>query len=215
MFLVKRGISYKPGAKRWTKTHIRWLYALDFANPLDAFILHSKVAEVEHLQTLKDGLSAELKEVVARSSEDVRSGVGRLMAVCGIGLTTAFAFVCEVYDYTRFKSGAAFASFVGITPSEDSTGTHHTTGSITKQGNVRLRRLALEVVGVSRIPTHQPTFPPYAIAPAPDVVAMAERANGRIEKRRAHLKSRGKSANKTKVALARELCSWIYYLMVA
>jgi transposase len=215
MFLVKRGISYKPGAKRWTKTHIRWLNALDFANPLDAYTLHSKVSEVEHLQTIKDGLTAKLAEVVAQSSEDVRAGVGRLMAVYGIGLTTAFAFVSEVYDYTRFKNGAAFASFLGITPSEDSTGTHHVTGAITKQGNAHLRRLALEVVGVPRIPSGHRTFPPCAIIPAPDVVAMAERANRRIEKRRAHLKGRGKSANKTKVALARELTSWIYYLMVA
>ncbi|MEG0218254.1 MAG: transposase, partial [Raoultibacter sp.] len=106
----------------------------------------------------------------------------------------------------------AFASFVGLVPSESSSGKKIARGAIAKQGNSHLRRILVEAAGCYSRPFKVVKSEDASI---PEVVrAKAEKCANRLKKRRAALKKRGLSPNKAKVAVARELAEWIYWIAV-
>ena len=138
--------------------------------------------------------------------------VARLMCLPRVGRVTAFSLVCEVYDFSRFRGGAAFASWMGLTPSERSTGKRRSHGGITRRGNSELRRLLVEASSA-----YSSSSAPARVDASGVGEAVAEKARGcraRLRRRRLALKARGVQANKAKVAVARELAEWVYHIMV-
>ena len=136
----------------------------------------------------------------------------RFLCIHGIGKVSAFSLICEVYDFKRFKNGGAFASYMGLTPSENSSGEKVSHGRITKRGNTHLRRILTEAASVyskpARIARKEDTSVPEAVR------VKAEKCRLRLRKRREALRKRGVKANKAKIAIARELCEWIYHIAV-
>jgi transposase len=212
-YMLAHDIRYTEGRKPWTKAFSEWAGSLPFDDEVDAWVFHDKIAEVERLMERKKAVTGRIEEAVAKD-EGLRSGMARLCAVNGIGLVTAFTLVSEVNDFTRFSNGGALAAYLGLIPSEDSSGDKHSCGRITKQGNPRIRSCLIECVGVRRGARPKPGVI-LGCAVDPKAASLARRCGERMERRRTALAAKGKSPNKVKVALARELAEWVYYIMTA
>jgi len=210
-FLLLTGTRYTLTKGLWTKTFGRWAESHEFDAPADTYVFRDLYREAEHQAARVAECEAEIARIVAASPE-LSGRVARLTCLPRVGRVTAFSLVCEVYDFSRFRCGAAFASWLGLTPSESSTGESRRRGPITRRGNRELRRLLVEAASA---------YPASGAAPrvdasgVPEAVAeKARRCCARLSRRRADLKARGVQANKAKVAVARELAEWVYHIMV-
>lgn len=149
-------------------------------------------------------LEAELDRLAAEGPQ--RALIARLRCVRGIDTLTALGLVCEVGDFTRFKTAEQFMSFVGLVPSERSSGDGRRQGSITKAGSSHARRLLVESAWHAR---RRPTVG-YELARRhrgqdPAVLEHAWRCQQRLHRRWQRMAGRGKPHQKIVVACAREL----------
>lgn len=210
-FLLLTGERYTLTKGLWTKTFADWAESHEFPQPEDTYVFRDLYREAEHQAARVAECEAEIARVVA-SDPELEQRVRRLMCLPRVGRVTAYSLVCEVYDFSRFRSGSAFASWLGLTPSERSTGARRSRGPITKRGNSELRRLLVEASSA-----YSASSAPARVdaSGVPEAVAeKARRCCARLRARRARLRDRGVPANKAKVAVARELAEWVYYLMV-
>ncbi len=155
------------------------------------------VMEVEIARLAAEGPHAEL--------------IGRLRCLRGIDTLTAVGLVCEVGDFTRFRTAEQFMSFVGLVPSERSSGEGRRQGSITKAGSSHARRLLVESAWNSR---RRPTVG-YELARRhrdqdPAVLERAWRCQQRLHRRWTRMAGRGKPHQKIVVACARELAGFVW-----
>lgn len=209
-FLLLTRTSYTLTKKRWTKRFYEWSAAYEFPCEEDAFVFRSKVNAALRCEERLGAIEDEMERVAA-ASPDVSKAMERLLCIHGIGKITAFALVCEVYDFHRFSKGSALASFVGLVPSESSSGAKEARGPIAKTGNSHLRRLLMEAAGCY---SNHVKAVKLENASVPEAVRIkVGECTARLKRRREHLRERKVPANKAKVAVARELCEWIYYIM--
>ena len=210
-FLLLTNTEYNLTKKKWSKTFYRWAESHEFDQPADTFAFRCKVSAVLRLEERLAEVEAEIMRVVAASPK-LSERMSRFTCIHGIGKVSAFSLVCEVHDFDRFKNGASFASYLGLVPSESSSGKKVSRGAIAKQGNSHLRRVLVEAASCY---SKQFKAVKSEDAAVPEAVrAKADRCAVRLRKRRAALKERNVSANKAKVAVARELAEWIYYIAV-
>jgi transposase len=215
--LLRYGIVYY-GGKAWTGKHDAWLRrdALDqlttaggrsirvtFDNDYDAL-----------LTTLarRNRLDGQIEQMAAES--EFTPVVRRLGCLRGIGTLTAFALAVEVGDWHRF-TGRSLGSFVGLVPSEHSSGQSRAQGSITKTGNGHARRLLVESAWHHR-PPYRPTktmHQRWALAPAA-ARARGDEGNRRLHQRWVRFIDRNKRHQVATTAIARELAGWCWSLAI-
>jgi len=164
-----------------------------------------KISAVFRLQERLKEIEGEIMRVIAEN-HGLAEKMKRLTALHGVGKVAAFSLICEVYDFDRFRNGAAFASYIGLVPRENSTGEKVSRGRIAKQGNSHLRRIIMEAASCYSRPIKNLASEDITV-PEP-IRAKAEKCKHRLKKRSSMLKNRGIVANKAKVAVARELCEW-------
>ena len=210
-FLLLTGTAYTLTRKRWTKTFRSWAESYEFAQPADTFVFREKLAAAYRLEERLEAVEGEILRIIGDSPE-LAARMARFECVHGIGRVAAFSLVCEVYDFGRFRNGAAFASYIGLVPSESSSGKRVSRGAIAKTGNSHLRRVIVEAASCYARPfklarSEDPRVPEL-------VRAKAEKCSARLRKRRQALVGRGVAKNKAKIAVARELCEWIYWIAV-
>ena len=140
--------------------------------------------------------------------------VERLSALRGISTLTAFSIAAEVGDFSRFPNARSFMSYVGLVPSESSSGESVSRGQITKTGNEHVRRLLVESAWA-----HSRKWSPAletererTSALPPRQAERARKANRRLHERYAALEARRKQPNVVKVAVARELAGFVWAL---
>ena len=210
-FLLLVGARYTLTKRRWTKAFRRWAEALELPQPTDTFVLRDKLAAVYRLEERLEAVEAEIMRIVSGSPE-LSARVARFECVHGIGRVAAFSLVCEVHDFERFRNGAAFASYLGLVPSESSSGDRESRGGSAKTGNSHLRRILVEASSCYSRPFRAAKSEDARV---PELVrAKAQKCSARLRERRRALVGRGVSANKAKVAVARELAEWIYWIAV-
>jgi transposase len=137
--------------------------------------------------------------------------VSRLRAFKGIDYIIALSVICEIGDFKRFASAKAFMSYLGLVPSESSSGRKRNQGGITKAGNGHLRRLLIEAAwhytrnsrSGKRLEQRRQSSPQNA-------VDAADRALHRLYKKYIRLVFKGKHVNKAVTAVARELAGFIW-----
>jgi len=210
-FLLLTNTSYTLTKKRWTKTFNKWAEHYEFECAADTFVFRMKVSATLRLAERLDEVEAEIMRII-EANPDLAGKMKRFCALRGVGKVTAFSLVCEVYDFERFRNGAAFASYIGLVPSENSTGEKVAKGKIAKQGNSHLRRIIVEAASCYSKPIKDVASEDVSV-PEP-VRAKAEKCKHRLRKRSIALRKRGVTPNKAKVAVARELCEWIYHIAV-
>lgn len=142
-FLFLHGLD-KPDDIRcyWVKAYLQWLSDLTFEHDSDSFLLNGMIKSYYHVR----GELAELLTYLRALSKSAKyhKNYKLLFAVKGVGLITAMTFLLEIFDFTRFKNGDRFSSFLGLTPSQYSSGDHVRLGKISKEGNAYLRHVLIE-----------------------------------------------------------------------
>lgn len=203
-FMLKTHTSYTLTRHRFTKTFYKWAGSFEFDQPCDTFAFRQKLEAVLYLQGKLLEIDDKIREEI-KASKQLAETVARLSSIHGIGLVTAFSLAAEVYDFNRFKKGSALASFIGLVPSEHSSGKKTSRGSLTKCGSSNLRRLLIEAV-------HAYDKPCRSLKDQSRQSARADKCRKRLYKRKEALEERGLEKNRIYGALARELCEWLYWI---
>ena len=140
-FLLRRGRQYQ-GKNYWTKMHMNWLKKIEFENPVDQLTFKEYLNDVARLMDAVVLLDAKIEEF--SKNERYAENVSKLRCFAGIDTHSAMVMVTEIGDYSRFPSAEAFASYLGLTPGEHSSGKVAIKTGITKAGNAHCRRILCE-----------------------------------------------------------------------
>jgi len=209
--LTRHGYIYRDG-RHWTQKHDRWLRSLEFdqADLREVFDLY--YTELQHCLQRLVTLDKEVAALAERP--EYRQVVGLLRCFRGIDTLTAITVLTEIFEFGRFPSPRKLMAYLGLVPSEFSSGQSRRTGGITKAGNRRVRRLLVESAwhyrhrpGVGKgLKCRRQDQPQWALD-------MADRAMARLHKRYWRLLDRGKAPGVVVVALARELAGFLWAVL--
>ena len=207
-FLLRRSLIYSTG-RAWTTLHRKWLSTLRFEREADQAVFDDYMHALDLVDERLKALDAKLAAIATK--EPFAAPVGWLRCFHGIDTVSAISIVAELHDIRRFESARALMAYLGLVPSEHSSGGREVRGAITKAGNGHVRRLLVEAVHHSR---HAPRIGPKLSKrregqPA-EAIAIADRAQVRLHRRYWRLISSGKEPNKARVAVARELAGFIW-----
>lgn len=210
--LRNHGFVFTQGKSAWTKKHRQWLASLrqSLNGPLQT-TLAIELEHLEYLEAQQHAMDAQL-EGFARC-EQFRAQTEALCCLRGVKALTALTLLCEIDDIRRFASPRALMAYFGLVPSEHSSGTKEHRGSITKAGNIHVRRLLVEAAwnnrhraGADLILNRRRQGQP------PAIVAIALKAQHRLYKKFWHLDQR-KHRHVAITAVARELCGFIWAIL--
>lgn len=209
--LLRHGIVYS-GGQAWTGAHDAWLRRQKFTSPAVRMAFESGYDAVLTVKARRDRLDNTIAVMAAGS--EFTGCVRRLGCLRGVSTLTGFALAVEIGDWHRF-TGRSIGSFVGLVPSESSSGASRVQGSITKTGNTHARRLLVEAAW-----HHRPRYTPgktlrdrWELAP-PEARARGDAGNRRLHDRWVGFNLRRKRPVVANVAIARELAGWCWSLAV-
>jgi transposase len=209
-FLLRHGHRY--GATAWTLAYWRWLGTLTFAGAAQTAFVHY----ADHVRYL-DARLAELERAIAALAATLpfRPTVERLVCLRGISVLSAMVLLTELYDLRRFTHPRQLMAYVGLVPSEHSSGRDRRRGGITKTGNGHVRRILVEAAWSARHRAELPLRVRRALRDQPPAVAaISRRALHRLHTRYVRHVGRGKSKQHAMTAVARELCGFIWAMAV-
>ena len=208
-FLLRYGRSYTSGKSRWTRTHFRWLEGLKFNVAVQQIVFQEYVDAVKQAEARVAGLEKEMEKALEHWV--LAPVVEALMALRGIKLITAMTVMAELGDITRFDSPRQLMSFLGLVPSEASSGLTRRRGGITKTGNGHVRRVLVEAGWCYRFPARKTAHLQRRAEKCSDTVqTIAWKAQKRLCGRYTHLLERGKLKVQVCTAVARELVGFIW-----
>ena len=208
-FLLRYGRIYESGKSRWTQAHFRWMEGLKFDVTVQQIVFQEYVDAVKQAEARVAGLEKEMEK--ALEYWVLAPVVEALMALRGIKLITAMTVMAELGDITRFDSPCQLMSFLGLVPSEASSGLTRRRGGITKTGNGHVRRVLVESGWCYRFPARKTThLQRRAEKCSSEVQAIAWKAQKRLCGRYTHLLERGKLKVQVCTAVARELVGFIW-----
>jgi len=210
--LLRHGVAY-PGKTAWTRAHHDWLRQQRFDPPglqaaFDA--AHEAIVAVEDR---RDRLDDAIRSMAADSEF---TGVAqRLACLRGVSTLTAFGLAVEIGDWSRLD-GRRIGAYLGLVPTETSSGQSRSQGGLTRTGNAHARRLLVEAAWHHR-PCYTPTSPTlrarWALA-SPAARERAHQGNQRLHHRWRSFEARGKRKVVANAAVARELAGWCWSLAV-
>lgn len=208
-FLLRREVRWTAGQKAWTRAHLEWLRGRRLSHPADQVILDDQLLALEQLEGRLVALDEQIEQIATHPV--YAEPVGRLRCFRGIDTLTALSVVAELHDIRRFASPRALMAYLGLVPSESSSGGRQARGPITKTGNSRLRRLLIEAAWHYR---HRPAVG-YRLQQrrkgrSASAITIADRAQQRLHKRYRRLSERGKPQGKIVTAVARELVGFLW-----
>jgi transposase len=208
-FLLRLGRHYDPDKNTWTKAHMNWLTSQKFEHPEQRIAFEEMLLAVRQAQERVGRLEEAIRQAVPDWS--LAEVVTALMAMRGIDMVTATAFLAEIGDLSRFRTPRQLMAYLGLVPSERSTGDTIVRGPITKAGNRRARRLLIESAWSYRHPPRIGRDKQAKVAAAPRAVAeIAWKAQHRLYRRYRALIRNGKLKTVAITAVARELAAFIW-----
>jgi transposase len=201
--LLRHGLVYDASA--WTLAHDAWLRGQRFDSRPVAIAFDEAYAAVLQAKARRDTLD---QAIVEQAGEPpFAEVVGRLCCLRGVSTLTALALTVELGDWSRFRA-QSLGPFLGLTPSEDSTGERRRLGAITKTGNTHARRLLVEAAWHQRRPLRASATLERRRQGQPAAVrTRADLSARRLHARWHALEGRGKRRTVVAVAVARELAS--------
>jgi transposase len=207
-FLLRRGISFIPGKRAWTKAHRRWLDSLRFEHP-DAVVFADYLLAIDHIEQRLLNLLLHIDRLACEPR--YARAVQALRCFRSIDTITAVGLAVELHNFERFTAPRRLMSFLGVVPSEHSSGETRRQGAITKTGNSHVRRLLIEAAWNYRHRPHVgPALRTRRTGQSPTTIAIADRAMLRLHRRHQQLTLRGVPTQKAVVAMARELAGFIW-----
>ncbi len=209
--LLRHGIVYSEG-KAWRELHDRWLRRQRFESAATQAAFDDAYETVILAGARRDRLDEKI--IAIAEDSEFTTLTRRLACLRGVSTLTGFALAVEIGDWERF-TGASIGAYLGLVPSEHSSGQSRSQGGITKTGNTHVRRLLVEAAWHHRTPYR----PSVVLQRRWDRATPAARARAHAGNQRLHArwvtfnlrKKRGVVAN---VAVARELAGWCWSLAV-
>lgn len=209
-FLLRNGYRY-TGKAHWTDAHMRYLRELVLAHRTQKIILEEYLQRIDSTQLQVARIDDQMELLLKTWSR--RSYVEALMGFRGFQRTASMVLASEVGDFRRFDHPKKLMAFLGVIPSEDSSGKTRRQGSITKCGNTHARWMLIECAGHYRMPPKiSKALSKRQEGLGREVRALAWHAQNRLNKRWFKLSMRGLHVNKIRVATARELSSYLWDL---
>jgi transposase len=206
-FLLRQGCHYSRPA--WTKLHRRWLAGLKFEYAIHHIVLEDYIAAVEAAETRRDRLTAQIEAMLPDWT--LAPVVSALQAMRGMALVNAATLIAELGDLSRFTNPRQLMAYLGLVPSEHSSGASIKRGGITKAGNRAARRLLVEAAWSYRFPARlsREMLLRQENQPKP-VRDIAWKGQVRLCARYRKLARAGKPANIVTTAIARELAGFVW-----
>jgi transposase len=197
---------------KWTKDHLHWLSELQMPNEYLQQALEEYLGHLEYIRGRIRSLDEQIEQIAR--SDIYAPSVNKLKAFKGIRTLTAMVLIAEITDFRRFPNPQALMAFLGLIPSENSSGDVQKGGSITKSGNTRCRKLLIESV------QHYMKRPRISLQMKDDLAQVdAHSANiaikclKRLHKRYWSLTMKGKIHQVAITAIAREFVGFIWAMM--
>ena len=207
-FLLRQGRRY-PGRTGWTIPYRRWLAALSFASAAQHIALQEYRDAIDETERRVDRLTDQLRQLVP--AWRWAPVVAALQALRGVSFITAVGLVAELGDLTRFGHPRELMAFLGLVPSEYSSGPSVRRGAITKAGNPHVRRLLAEAAWAYQSTPRIGRVQSIRQEALPKVVCdIAWKAQLRLTARFRRLVARGKAKPKVATAIARELAGFVW-----
>ena len=207
--MLRHGRIWTGTKHNWTKAHYAWLERQRFERRGTDEAKELYLSELLRMTALVEEIDRSIEQVVPKMPQ--ADLIRALRSFKGIDTHTAATIVAEIGDFKRFPTAGKFMSFLGLVPSELSSGNKTLRGPITKAGNKRLRRLLIEAAWANRRSPHVgPDLARRSRGVAEKVLEHRMKAQRRLYKRKWALTEAGKGSRKVTVALARELAGFIW-----
>jgi transposase len=211
-FLLRREIYYDGPHTAWSRRHRAWLASLKFADRASQLTIADYLHSHDVLLARRETIEAELEQLAADSPWTV--SIARLRCLRGIDTLSALGLCAEVGAFERFDHPDQLSAYLGIVPSENTTGSQRRQGAITKAGSTHARRLLVEAAyhyqrnpGIGQALERRQRDQPA------EIINIAWRAQRRLHARWRQLKhARGKRNGIVAIAVARELAGFCWEL---
>lgn len=208
-FLLRNDIKPPAGTKKWTKKYRDWLDKLPFERSSSQIVFQEYYHQLKELEQRVKRYEEEIK---LQATQGVRAPIIQaLQGLRGVALITATSLVAEIGSFKRFSTPKQLMSYVGLVPSEHSSGNRRVQGNITKTGNRHVRRLLIESAWSYRYqPAVKGELKKRLNGLSPTIQGISWSAQNRLHKKYFRLLSRGKESGKAITAIARELAGFIW-----
>ena len=207
-FLLRHGRVY-TGRTNWTKAHRAWLARQRFEHTAQQIVFQDDLEAIADSATRHDRLVGQIGALL--ESWSLAPVVEAFQLMRGVALISAVTVVAEIGDFSRFDSPRQLMAYLGLVPSEASTGHKVRRGGITKAGNTRVRRVLVEGAWSYRLPARVAENDAARWDAAPKAVReIAWKAQTRLCSRFHRLIAKGKSKNLVTVAIARDMAAFLW-----
>jgi transposase len=207
-FLLRQGISY-PGKTKWSKAHLAWLATVKMAHPAQHLALTEYLDAMQNSEVRVKRITKELESFC--QTWRLRPVVEALQAMRGISFVNAVTVVAELGDLSRFDRASQLMAYLGLVPSEHSSGNTVKKGAITKTGNTHARQALIESAQAYRLAARKSLAIRKRQQGLPEnILAIAWDAQVRLCRRYRCMRARGKNHNVVITAIARELVGFIW-----
>jgi transposase len=208
-FLLRHERIYPNGRKAWTKAHRRWLAEQSCAQPAQQIVLQESIEAVRLGEQRRDRVDGYLRAQVPTWS--LFPLVRNLGALRGLDTIASAGLAAAIGDPSRFASAPDFMAYLGLVPSEHSSGRKRRIGAITKAGDIHARTLLIEAAHCYRFPARIARHKLAAVDAVPEAVReIAWKAQTRLCKRYRQMMAKGKLKQVVVTAIARELAGFVW-----
>lgn len=207
-FLLRHHIVFS-GKSKWSKAYFNWLADISMPHPAQQITLQEYIDTVKSCSARVDRLTEQIRQLSTQSrlSELIKA----LQSMRGISLIVAATLAAELGDCSRFEKADQIMAYLGLIPSEHSTGNKQQRGSITKTGNKHVRKALVEAAQAYRLPARKSrAIEKRQEGVLKEICDISWKAQCRLCGRYKTLTGRGKKTNVVKTAIARELAGFAW-----
>ena len=207
-FLLRHDRIYH-GARAWTLAYQRWLTTVRFDHPAQQIVLQDYIHAVEDAESRRDRLTRQIEELMP--SWSMAPVAASLQAMRGVALVAAVTVVAEIGDFRRFTNARQLMAYLGLVPSEHSSGSTVRRAGITKAGNALARRVLIEGAWTYRMSARVSRKLHDRLEPLSAAIRdIAWKAQVRLCARYRRLAAIGKPKVVVTTAIAREMVGFIW-----
>jgi transposase len=208
-FLLRHERTYPDGRSTWTKAHRHWLAGQSFVQPAQQIVLEECIEAVRVGEQRRDRVDGYLRAQIPNWS--LFPLVQNLCALRGLDMIAGAGLAAAIGDPSRFATAPDFMAYLGLVPSEQTSGPKRRIGAITKAGDIHARTLLIEAAHSYRFPARLARNKLKAVDAVPDAArAIAWKAQTRLCQRYHQMMARGKLNQVVVTAIARELAGFVW-----
>jgi len=210
-FLLRLGRRWSGKGRTWGQLHSKWLGTQKFEHYAQEQTFLDYRNEVDHATERVAGLDLAIDKAIEMAPMRIQELITALQSLRGVAKITAVTLVSEVGSFERFPSAPKFMAYLGLVPSESTTGNSRRQGAITKTGNAHIRRVLGEsALTGCRPPRRSPVLLRRQKGQSQAILDISWKGQKRLYSKYGRMKMRGKSHQVTSTAMGRELAGFLW-----